>query len=52
MKCEQCEERLDYDYLVLELPDYCGYKELNFCSAECLDEWIENHSRWELCEDD
>lgn len=52
MKCEQCEERLDCDYIVLELPDYCGYKELYFCSTECLDEWIENHSRWELCDND
>ena len=52
MRCEQCEDKLDYDYVVLELPDYCSYKELKFCSRECLDDWIENHSRWELCADD
>jgi YHS domain-containing protein len=40
MKCEQCEETILYSSIVLTL---CG-NEFEFCSQDCLEEFIDDNT--------
>lgn len=45
--CEQCGEEIEYYVYTLEI----GIYKIEFCTIECLWEYIQNHTRTEDIED-